>query len=317
MSEDLESLKERYERSSDSRLFAPLADAYRKHGDTAKAIELLEQGIEKYPRYASARVILGKCYYDTGATERARAEFARVLEIDPENMVALKYLGDISLAEDRRRDAADFYRRLLAADPTNEEAARALREAEQSAVVKEIDLADAGATRDERPRELATMTLAGIYASQGYYNKALGIYRDVLEREPSNREAREMVEKLRAMLEAGESGEGRPFDEPPLSITLEEVAERLAAATAGHGGPDAGERPETPPDADGVLAGAGGRESVPEPARSPSRPSESAPLEAEQAGTEAAEGDAVEPPPGEADPAMEQFQSWLKRVRGR
>lgn len=315
MSEDLESLKERFERAGDSRLFAPLADAYRKYGDTAKAIELLEQGIEKFPRYASARVILGKCYYDTGATERAKAEFTRVLDIDPENMVALKYLGDISLAEDRRRDAVGFFRRLLAADPTNEDAARALREAEQPAIVKEIDLADAKATRDERPRELATMTLAGIYASQGYYNKALGIYRDILEREPSNREAREMVEKLRAMLEAGESGEGRSFDEPPLSITLEEVAERLAAATAGHGGADAGEKIESPRDESGepsesALAGAGGRESVPEPALRPERP-------VEAAGVPASDGRPVEPPEADDDPSMEQFNSWLKRLRGR
>ncbi len=224
-SEELKSLLERYNRAPDSRLFAPLADAYRKNGQIDKAIELCEKGLEKYSDYASARVILGKCFYDKGATQRARVEFARVLEIDPDNMVARKYMGEILLAENRKEEAAEHFRHLLAIDPTNEEASKTLEEIESQFKVKEIDLSDKKHVRDERPGELATMTLAGIYAAQGYYNKALKIYRDILQKEPENVEVRGMVDKLQILLDSSEEERGEAFDRVEPAVSVEGMEE--------------------------------------------------------------------------------------------
>jgi tetratricopeptide (TPR) repeat protein len=171
MNDELQILIERFEKAPESRLFAPLADCYRKRGDIERAVEILEKGLERFPLYASARVILGKCFYDTGATERAKAEFTRVLEVDPENLVALKFMGDISLAVDRRDEAAEYFRKIVAIDPTNEEATGALKEMESVFVGPPIDLGAERTSREQSPRELATITLAGIYAAQGYYGK--------------------------------------------------------------------------------------------------------------------------------------------------
>jgi tetratricopeptide (TPR) repeat protein len=290
MSDELRNLIERYDRARDSRIFAPLADAYRKNGDVDKAIEILERGLEKMPHYASAHVILGKCYYDKGATERAKAEFRRVLELDGENLVALKFMGDILLAEDKRPEAAEFYRRILSIDATNTEVARALKEMETSFVVKEIDLADAKSMRDERPRELATMTLAGIYAAQGYYNKALRIYHDVLEREPGNMEAKEMVAKLETLMNAAEAERDKAFHEDVLTISLSDISEGLVSSTAGHGGEAAEETAEeTAEEAPGMPAGASDRDNT--------------------------EGSSDEP--ATTDREMEQFRDWLKRLRSK
>ncbi|MCX5752428.1 MAG: tetratricopeptide repeat protein [Candidatus Krumholzibacteria bacterium] len=309
MSDELQNLIERYDRARDSRLFAPLADAYRKNGDVDKAIEILERGLEKMPHYASAHVILGKCYYDKGATERAKAEFRRVLELDGENLVALKFMGDILLAEDKRSEAAEFYRRILSIDATNAEVARALKEMEASFVVKEIDLADAKSMRDERPRELATMTLAGIYAAQGYYNKALRIYHDVLEREPGNMEAKEMVAKLEALMNVTEAERDKAFREDILTISLSDISEGLVSSTAGHGGEAADDGVETMPgpakDGEGIepgraLEGAAGRAA----GTSASAPDE-----------DKSEGSSGEPATTDRD--MEQFRDWLKRLRNK
>jgi tetratricopeptide (TPR) repeat protein len=309
MSEELRNLIERYDRARDSRIFAPLADAYRKNGDVDKAIEILERGLEKMPQYASAHVILGKCYYDKGATERAKAEFRRVLELDGENLVALKFMGDILLAEDKRPEASEFYRRILSIDATNTEVARALKEMETSFVVKEIDLADAKAMRDERPRELATMTLAGIYAAQGYYNKALSIYHDVLEREPGNMEAKEMVAKLEALMNATEAERDKAFREDVLTISLSDISEGLVSSTAGHGGGTADDGVETGSglsrDVEGIEAGranggTGGRDSG---------------LAASAPDRDETEGSSGEPAAPDRD--MEQFREWLKRLRSK
>lgn len=315
MNDDLQNLIERYRRGNDSRLFAPLADAYRKSGEVDKAIEILEKGLEKYPRYGSAHVILAKCYYDKGATERAKAEFRRVLELDGENMVALKFMGDILLAEDTRSEAAEYYRKVLGIDPTNEEIARALKEMEASFAVKEIDLADAKSARDERPRELATMTLAGIYAAQGYYNKALRIYGEVLDREPGNREAKEMVAKLESIMNSTEVERDKAFQEDVLTISLNDISEDVASNTAGHGGsdsaihgedlpedaPEPGHAERTPKDA-GTAEGMGGASAPgvsPEPSPEPSPGPVDAPVDGIAAGD------------------MEHFRDWLKKLKGK
>jgi len=309
MGDELHNLIERYNRARDSRLFAPLADAYRKNGDVDTAIEILDRGLEKMPHYASAHVILGKCYYDKGATERSKAEFRRVLELDGENLVALKFMGDILLAEDKRAEAAEFYRRILSIDATNAEVARALKEMEASFVVKEIDLADAKAMRDERPRELATMTLAGIYAAQGYYNKALRIYHDVLEREPGNMEAKEMAAKLETLMNATEVERDKAFREDVLTISLSDISEGLVSSTAGHGGGAADDGVETEPgpaaEGEGIERGGANGETA-----------------GRASGAPASEPDRVEPEESSGEHAttdrdMEQFRDWLKRLRSK
>jgi len=310
MSDDLQNLITRYERGHDSRVFAPLADAYRKNGEIDRAIEIIEKGLEKFPQYASAHVILGKCFYDKGASERAKGEFSRVLELDGENMVALKFMGDILLAEDKRQEAAECYRRILAVDPTNETVARALKEMEASFVVREIDLADAKSVRDERPRELATMTLAGIYAAQGYYNKALRIYREVLGREPDNREAKEMVAKLESIMNSTEIERDKAFQEDVLTISLNDITDEIASNTAGHGGevpgparaiePDDVERAEPEP-----RTAREQLEALPPPAGEK-------PVEEKPAGE--APGAPEDGLPAEE---MQHFRDWLKRLKSR
>ena len=233
---EIEFLRERFENAPDSRLFAPLADAYRKVKEIDKAVELLEEGIEKHPDYASAHVILGKCFYDKGATERAKTEFERVLELDPENMVALKFLGDILLAEGKKDEAAEYYKKLLAIDPSNEDVGKALKDLTEEFNVKELDVEDSERVRDERPRQLATMTLAGIYAAQGYYNKALKIYREILEKEPENREALDMIEKLQSIVDSTNKEREEAFEEEDvLTISLDDISEDMAENSAGGG----------------------------------------------------------------------------------
>ncbi len=233
--DELKSLIERCEKAPETRLFAPLADAYRKSGDLEKAIEVCEKGLERFPDYASARVILGKCFYDKGATERARGEFERVLGIDPDNMVALKFMGEIHLAENEKKKAGESFRKLLAIDPTNEEAAKILDEIESEFKVKEIDLGNKLRVKDERPGELATMTLAGIYTAQGYYNKALKIYEDVLQKEPENVEVQGMVEKLQSLLDSSEAERDSAFGQDEPDISIEEIGDEITAGSGGIG----------------------------------------------------------------------------------
>ena len=118
MNEELRHLIEKYKRAPDSRLFAPLADAYRKNGEVDMAIEILEKGIERIPDYASAHVILGKCYNDKGATELARAAFGRVALVKSDtDMPCIVTQSFVAAARASTNDlAAHIYQVALRAD---------------------------------------------------------------------------------------------------------------------------------------------------------------------------------------------------------
>jgi tetratricopeptide (TPR) repeat protein len=316
-SEEVQHLRELYAKSPESRLFAPLADAYRKNGELDKAIEICERGLDRHPSYASAHVVLGKCYYDKGATERARSEFLRVIELDAENLVALKFLGDIQLAEGDQGSAVRYYEQLLAIDPTNEEVARSLGELEKGFRARKIDLSDdEKVTKAKDSGEIVTMTLAGIYAAQGYYNKALKIYRDIIRKEPGNEQAREMVAKLETMMSTSEEERKDAFGDDALTISLDDVGKEVASSTVGAGGieeaaDDAGEtEPAGPPLAkkDEELA---------EAMRELERMEEETPGESAEAVSDEPVRDERPEAEGGAGAAeeMRDFKEWLQRLK--
>ena len=338
-SEELTSLLERFEKAPDSRLFAPLADARRKNGDLDRAIELCENGLKTYPDYASAHVILGKCYYDKGATERARAEFQRVLELDSENLVALKFMGDILYAEDKHDEAAEYFKKLLSIDPTNKEVSTSVGEIEKEFRIKEIDLEDDKTVRKvERSRELATITLAGIYAAQGYYNKALKIYNDIIRDQPDNREAQEMIEKLQSIMAESEQQRDSAFTDEVQTISLDDVSEDVVRSSAGSGVSTGGAAIALGMDSD-TAAGSGeeqkaAEERVEEAADERAKErfeglAEEAVAEAagdrmkEAAEDEKAAHEEKKPPEGEAEKEdipekdMEGFQAWIEKLKGK
>lgn len=124
--EELEKLERKHAENPEGRYFVPLANAYRKVGELDQAIDVLREGLEKHRDYLSAHIVLGRCLADKGDAEAAEAEFRYVLTLDPQNLIALRTLGEISLADGKIEDAERWYRELLTVDPMNEDARRAL-----------------------------------------------------------------------------------------------------------------------------------------------------------------------------------------------
>src|SRR6478736_4430438 len=61
--------EERLARDPTSLAFAPLADAYRKTGRVRDAIRLCREGLERFPQYVTARLILAKAILETSPHE--------------------------------------------------------------------------------------------------------------------------------------------------------------------------------------------------------------------------------------------------------
>ena len=119
---EIEKLERRYAENPDGRFFAPLADAYRKAGSLDRALELVRAGLAKHPDYLSARIVLGRCLLDKGDDAEAERTFRSVLELDAENIIALKSLAEITERTGRTVEARKWLQQLLVVDSMNTEA---------------------------------------------------------------------------------------------------------------------------------------------------------------------------------------------------
>ena len=119
---EIEKLERRWAENQLGLTFAPLAEAYRKAGDPGRALLLLETGLTQHPNYIPAHIVRGRCHLDAQADSAAELSFLRVTELDPENVIALKSLAEISERAGRLPEAMRRLELLLEVDRNNEEA---------------------------------------------------------------------------------------------------------------------------------------------------------------------------------------------------
>ena len=122
---EIDKLEGRF-REKPEQWFAALADAYRKSGDVDMALEVLNAWIDKRPSYTSGHIVLGRCHLDKQQDAVAAEAFEKVLELDMENVIALKSLSEIAERKGDSAGARGWLQRLLEVDPMNEEATTAL-----------------------------------------------------------------------------------------------------------------------------------------------------------------------------------------------
>jgi tetratricopeptide (TPR) repeat protein len=139
----LRELQEKFEENP-RRYFAPLANEYRKGGQPKRAIEICRSQLSQMPGHMSGQIVYGQSLYECGEFEEAKQVFERALTLDPENLIALRSLGDMSLQSGNTVEARKWYTRLLDADP---------HDAAVIALVTEID-ASAEAAPVQTPQEI-------------------------------------------------------------------------------------------------------------------------------------------------------------------
>jgi tetratricopeptide (TPR) repeat protein len=108
------------------RVFARLANEYRKSGDLDVAIEICRAHVPLQPTYISGYIVLGQALFERGQPEEARTTFETALSLDPENLIALRQLGDIARASGDLDAARGWYHKLLEVDPQNDDIAAQL-----------------------------------------------------------------------------------------------------------------------------------------------------------------------------------------------
>lgn len=220
-------LKRRIAADPASRSFLELAREYHEAGLFEEAAAVCSQGLKYHPHYVSARVLLGRVWFDSGLLDESRGEMETVLAAVPDNLVARRVVAEVLKIQGDLAGALERFRALLAFNPGDQETKNrileidALMNAPAPAAAPEVAAAPtaapapaAAAPVEQAPEPdvapLATPTLAEIYLQQGLVHKAIAVYHEILEGDPGNLEAISRLSEL----------EPKPLPSPDPGMTL-------------------------------------------------------------------------------------------------
>src|SRR6185503_8261205 len=123
----IDELKKKFDENP-RRYFAPLANELRKAGDLEQAIALCRAHLPQQSGHISGHIVLAQALFEANEPDEARHVFEQALDLDPENLIALRSLGDIARAAGDMGATRAWYERVLEVDPRNEEILDLLRD---------------------------------------------------------------------------------------------------------------------------------------------------------------------------------------------
>ncbi|RKY66228.1 MAG: hypothetical protein DRQ02_09155 [Candidatus Latescibacterota bacterium] len=190
--------------------FFRLASEYLRRGELDEAIRFCKEGLRDDPYCISGHLVLGKCYLAASCFKEARREFKRVLRLDPNNTAAFCYLAEINQALGQTMLALSNLKRALRLDPLAPGLKDKIDFLREELGFSRGTLAIKSAPEEDitsEYSELATPTLAEIYATQGRIEKAINIYRQVLDQNPEDQTSKQRLAQLEAQLAAREQAD--------------------------------------------------------------------------------------------------------------
>jgi tetratricopeptide (TPR) repeat protein len=126
----------KYQEDPGSRVFAPLAEAYRKAGFIDEAIEIAREGLRVHPGFIGGRVALARALFDKHYYAEVIRELTPVVQDVPDNLVAQRLLAESFLMLGRLAEALDAFKMLLYFAPQDPDTAKMVRELEVQAYEK-------------------------------------------------------------------------------------------------------------------------------------------------------------------------------------
>ena len=160
-----------------------LGDCLRMAGRTKESVEVLERTAAKNPRFVQPWLSLAAILVKQEKIDEAASAYQKVLEIAPDQLEALRGLGDLALIRGDLEAAARHYGRIL-----------------------EVDAQDAGA--------LSKMGVLRMRAGRG--EDAIALFQKSVERDPKNAEA--LLYLAGALASSGRAAEAVPYFERALAV---------------------------------------------------------------------------------------------------
>lgn len=113
-----------------SRVFAPLAESYRRLGMVDRAIEILKDGMRYHPNYAVGYLGLAACYSDLGQYQLCYTTLKPFVPNSRDNLRLQRLFADACEQIGHDYEALETYKFLLFLNPKDSEAAKKVAELE-------------------------------------------------------------------------------------------------------------------------------------------------------------------------------------------
>lgn len=124
--ERYQTLIDKYEaqiqREPRSKVFAPLAEIYRKLGSLDKSLEILKQGIRYNPEYVLGYLGLAACYKDLGQHQLNYVMLKPLTSSNKDNIKLLKYFAESAELTNNFQEALETFKFILFLNPKDQEA---------------------------------------------------------------------------------------------------------------------------------------------------------------------------------------------------
>lgn len=191
----IEELERKFD-ANPRRYFVALAEEYRRSGHPDRVIELCRTELTRQPAHLSGHVLLARALLAVGRDADARNALRTALEVDSENLVALRLMAEVAVRAGDVDSARSFLSRALAIEPRDSDLLATAAALEQDHEI------DSSATRSA---PFVTETVAELYLGQGHRAAAIEVLRQILERRPDDEDVRARLASLEAPAPAGET----------------------------------------------------------------------------------------------------------------
>jgi len=116
-----------YEKNPRSKVFAPLAETYRKLGMFKEGVQILRDGIKIHPSYTLGYIVLANIYFDEGHYELAYSTVRSFVSTNLENITLQRLFGKICLELNKFDEALETYKLMLLLNPKDDDVIEKVR----------------------------------------------------------------------------------------------------------------------------------------------------------------------------------------------
>ena len=124
-----------YKKNPRSKVFAPLAEAFRKLGMMDDALKILKEGIRNHPNYTLGYIVLAHCHYDQGKYELTYNTLRPIISRNADNISLQKIFAQACIHMGHLEEALDTYKYLLFLNPRDKFFASEVKKLEDDLMV--------------------------------------------------------------------------------------------------------------------------------------------------------------------------------------
>jgi tetratricopeptide (TPR) repeat protein len=158
----------------------------------------LESANKIAPNRAEVNYLFGLCSWQSKDFTAAKSYWTRTLELNPKHFLALLFLGQTLLGEDKAAEALPYLQRAVETEPTSWRAHAFLANAElrQDSMDDAIQHAERALELGHSQAESVQPFLAGALARRGDKARAVALLQSYLKDHPADAEAKKQLESM-------------------------------------------------------------------------------------------------------------------------